>query len=460
MMKRLLLGLTLIALLVLAACGSGGEEATDNGASGVETADVNNISVDTGISSVSAEGRIVPVDSADVVFQISGELAELMVTEGDSVSAGDALLRLVDIDQQIDLKQAQAGVVQAEANVESAEASLVSAEAGLVAAQVGVDAAQAQLDSVNAGATTEQIALTEAQVGSAEAGITSANGQFAATVEGATGAQIQAAQAEIAAAEANLVAVRLSRDAVVHGDGATDTEIAQAELQLNAALADVEAARAGLAEAQAGATAGERQAASGGVGAATANRDAAQAQLDLQLAGSRAEEVAIAEISIQQAENGVREAELVIAQAESGLAQARSALIEAQQAVASAESALAKTVIYAPIDGTVARINPKVGEVISSGARVVTIADFSQWQIETTDLTELNIVSVANGMTADIEIDAFPGESLSGTVTDISTTSEVVLGDVTYRVTIDIDNDEGLQLRWGMTSFVVVDVAQ
>ena len=111
--------------------------------------------------------------------------------------------------------------------------------------------------------------------------------------------------------------------------------------------------------------------------------------------------------------------------------------------------------IYAPIDGTVARINPKVGEVISSGARVVTIADFSQWQIETTDLTELNIVSVANGMTADIEIDAFPGESLSGTVTDISTTSEVVLGDVTYRVTIDIDNDEGLQLRWGMTTFVV-----
>lgn len=455
-MKKIMMGILTIALLGLAACSSGAEEETGTDAN---TVDVNTIALDTGVSSVSAEGRIVPLDDAEVAFQIGGELAEILLSEGEIASAGDPLLRLVDTDQQISLKQAQAAVVQAEANVESSNAAMVSAEAGLQAAQVGVEAAEANLALVESGATAEQIALTEAQVGTAEAGIIQASGQQAATLEGATSAQIQAAEAQVIAAEAAVVPAQLNRDTILR-DGGSNEAKNQAQLELNAAIANVEAAQAALSDLRAGATSGQRQAVAGGVASAAASRDASQAQLDLLLSGSRAEEVVVAQVGVDQALNAVSEAELSIQQAAAGLAQAESALAEAQKAVEAAESALAKTVIYAPISGTVAQVMPKVGEVIVAGGPVVTLADFSQWHIETTDLTELNVVSIANGFSADVEIDAFPGETLSGTVTDIATTSDLVLGDVTYRVTLELNDDNGLPLRWGMTSFVTIDVEQ
>jgi len=37
---------------------------------------------------------------------------------------------------------------------------------------------------------------------------------------------------------------------------------------------------------------------------------------------------------------------------------------------------------------------PKPGEYVAAGATLVDLADMSAWQIETTDLTELNVVSV------------------------------------------------------------------
>ena len=69
-------------------------------------------------------------------------------------------------------------------------------------------------------------------------------------------------------------------------------------------------------------------------------------------------------------------------------------------------------------------------------------------------------LSVAVGFPVEITVDAFPGETLNGTVVDISPVSDLVLGDVTYQTTIDIEDDEALPLRWGMTAFVTIDVDQ
>ncbi|MEM7798361.1 MAG: hypothetical protein AAF633_04145, partial [Chloroflexota bacterium] len=62
------------------------------------------------------------------------------------------------------------------------------------------------------------------------------------------------------------------------------------------------------------------------------------------------------------------------------------------------------------------------------------------------------------GLPVEVTIDAFPGETIQGEVADISSTSERVLGDVTYRVTVNLLDDDALDLRWGMTAFVKVDV--
>ena len=97
---------------------------------------------------------------------------------------------------------------------------------------------------------------------------------------------------------------------------------------------------------------------------------------------------------------------------------------------------------------------------MSPGVPVVTMADFSGWLVETNDLSEVNVVTLQTGYDVDVTIDAFPGESLKGAILDIASASDVVRGDVTYKVTVDLDENPDLPLRWGMTAFVTVDTSQ
>lgn len=82
-------------------------------------------------------------------------------------------------------------------------------------------------------------------------------------------------------------------------------------------------------------------------------RDAAQAQLDLLLAGSRPEQIAIAQVGIEQALLSVAQAEVAVAQAEAALVQAQAGVAQAVAARDVAQIALNR----APIDGTVASLN-------------------------------------------------------------------------------------------------------
>jgi len=101
----------------------------------------------------------------------------------------------------------------------------------------------------------------------------------------------------------------------------------------------------------------------------------------------------------------------------------------------------------------------ELGQVVSPGVAVLTLADLSGWLVETTDLTELDVVAVAAGLPATVKIDAIPNETLTGKVTDIAAVSSLNRGDVTYSVTIALDEASDLPLRWGMTAFVTVDVS-
>lgn len=75
-------------------------------------------------SSISAPGRIRAVSSVDISAEVPGRVVELAVAEGDSVRAGDLLLRLDDA-------QYRSRVEQAGAAVKSARAGLVLSEARL-----------------------------------------------------------------------------------------------------------------------------------------------------------------------------------------------------------------------------------------------------------------------------------------------------------------------------------------
>jgi multidrug efflux pump subunit AcrA (membrane-fusion protein) len=115
-----------------------------------------------------------------------------------------------------------------------------------------------------------------------------------------------------------------------------------------------------------------------------------------------------------------------------------------------AKDALSNYVITAPFDGTVADVNVKVGEQINPQTRVVSVADFSQWTVETTDLTELEVVKLSAGQNVILVPDALPDLALKGNVTEISQAYTQQGGDILYTVRISVKNPDP-RLKWGMT---------
>ena len=115
-----------------------------------------------------------------------------------------------------------------------------------------------------------------------------------------------------------------------------------------------------------------------------------------------------------------------------------------------AKDTLSNYEITAPFDGVVAEIGAKVGEQVTPETRAVSVADFSQWIIETTDVTELEVVKLSQGQPVSLVPDALPDVTLNGTVTEISQAYTQQGGDILYTVRIAVKNPDP-RLKWGMT---------
>ena len=188
--------------------------------------------------------------------------------------------------------------------------------------------------------------------------------------------------------------------------------------------------------------------------AAQAQIRQAQAQLDSLKAPPRAADLATAQAELRRAQAqlnllqaGVRPE--TVRAAEADLASAQAALQEAR-------SALSETELKAPFAGIVAEITPVAGEQVGTGAVVVRLADLSAWQIETDDLTELDVVKVKKGTPASVTFDALPGVELAGKVVQIKPIGAKKQGDMTYTVVIRPDQHED-RLYWNMTATVTIE---
>ena len=130
------------------------------------------------------------------------------------------------------------------------------------------------------------------------------------------------------------------------------------------------------------------------------------------------------------------------------------AVLEAR--LEAAEAGLAAFSVLAPFDGVVAELNAKAGSSINAGELAVTIADFSSWLIETTDLTEIDVVKLSEGQPVTVTLDAIPGETLNGVIEAIGQSYEEKQGDIVYPVMVALQNTHP-SLRWGMTAVVKVE---
>jgi multidrug resistance efflux pump len=127
------------------------------------------------------------------------------------------------------------------------------------------------------------------------------------------------------------------------------------------------------------------------------------------------------------------------------------ALLEAR--LNAAKAGVAAFSVVAPFDGVVAALSAKTGSSINAGEVAVTVADFSNWLVKTTDVTEIDVVNLKEGQPVTVTFDALPELELKGSVLSIGQTYTQNQGDIVYEVTVLL-TDTNPALRWGMTSAV------
>ena len=151
-----------------------------------------------------------------------------------------------------------------------------------------------------------------------------------------------------------------------------------------------------------------------------------------------------------------------VATAEAERARHRSTLDQAEQsraALKQARDALSKTSIYAPMAGTVSKLNKEVGE-IALGSQfqedvILELSNLSGMEA-LVDVDENDIVQLAVGDDATIEVDALPGTTFSGEVTEIASSAKTsAAGTAEQKTEFEVKiaiADPGSQLRPGMTA--------
>lgn len=101
---------------------------------------------------------------------------------------------------------------------------------------------------------------------------------------------------------------------------------------------------------------------------------------------------------------------------------------QAEAALKQARDDLSKTTIYAPMSGTISALNKEEGEIAIGGQFqedvILVIADLSEMEAQV-DVDENDIVSIAVGQEAEIEVDALLDQVLRGVVSEISSSATV-----------------------------------
>jgi len=124
-----------------------------------------------------------------------------------------------------------------------------------------------------------------------------------------------------------------------------------------------------------------------------------------------------------------------------------------------AKDDLSKTTMYAPMSGTISKLNKEVGE-IAIGSQfqedvIMTIANLNQMEV-LVNVDENDIIAIKLGQKATIDVDALLGTKVEGVVSEIATSAidqqnGVANQKTEFEVTISVTS-ESEKLRPGMTA--------
>lgn len=347
---------------------------------------------------VTAEGTLLPESSAELAFAQGGVVKEILVQPGGRVTKGDILVRLIGVE---------------------------SAQAELAAAKLEQTLAQQALDAIHRNALltlsqTEKTLLVAQRAYEREANRWDLGDEDEATDLELRIEDYVVAEEDYRDAREELDDVLyLNKDDRKRKEKQDDLDVEQASLA--AAYADLK-----IAIAQNEKSLDEKVASL--LGAISALETARELQSRLDDANLDPEMLAAAEAR----------------------------LAAATARVTAAEASVELFELRAPLNGKLLRLDLSVGETALPMIPVAFVADTTHWIVETKDLAEMDVASVSVGDPASIKLDAFLGTEFTGKVAKIDPVGRLYLGDMTYQITIALDDpDPGFM--WNMTAVVTVN---
>lgn len=387
-----LIGLVVLISLIVTGCGGASSSATPTPSS---TGDAAFVPV------VSATGKVVPATWANLSFPTAGVVEQIEVAEGDEVQTGQVLIRL--------------------RGSEALQAALAAAELEEMTARQALDTLLENAD----------VARAEAQLAVAQArdAFDNADKRYQYQQKGsrATSETINGVEAQLVLADE---AVSEAEDDVSHVSNLSPDDP-------------------------------KRAAAESALYTARHARDVIKASLNWYTGAPTDIDQALLEGERAQAEAALAEAERAFDKVKGGpdpdaLGLAQATLKNAEAQVEGAKAALADLSLVAPFAGTVSSVDVRPNEWVTPGAPVVVMGDLAGLRVETTDLNEIDVASVAVGAPVTVTFDALADTQVDGEVLSISPKSGEGSG-VNYTVIIALDEIPA-RLRWGMTAFADIQV--
>ncbi len=457
-------------------------------------------------STVSATGNVEPLAQAELRFEVSGTITEILVQPGDTVELGQPLARIDATDLQLRVEQATADLKQAQADY--ADLLDGASEQEIAEARARVAQAQAQYQQTNSSVSAADIAAARATLEQARARLARLESGVATDELANSNEAVQRAQANLDQARINLSAAkeraRLDMEARANAVRNTQAEysriywdnkqraeqlaqfgqsLPQAAIDQEAsALRAVEDAEAALETARV-AYEQARQDEINTLKVREAEVQSALAARDKLLAGPRAEDLADARAQVQRAQASLnqliganrssalaaQQSNVELAQigldrlladpSTSALANREAAVVRAEVALKQAQRNLELATLTSPLNAVVANVDMQVGEAAGQ-TTTITLVDLSRFHIDV-PIDELDVAQIESGQRANISLDALPAAEITGTVANIAPLAQRSdQGTTSYEATVDIDASSAAAVRPGMTAVVQIVTQQ
>ena len=361
-------------------------------------------------SSIFLSGNI-ELRTVNLAFKVPGQLVDLAVEEGDTVTEG---MTLAALDPNLLLRrrdQAEAGLAAARSRRRELEASL-----------------------------TYQISRTEAQ--------------------------IEQQNAELKQAQAYL-------DQLL--SGARDQEIEEGRAAVERVASEAQRARLAWERAQTlyaneDISASQRDQFQSTSEASAASVRQARQRLDLLIEGPRKEDITSARAQLERAQAGLKLAEtqrLDVKRIEQSIETARADTQSARAQLALIDTELKDLVMRSPTDGVVLVKAAEVGEILAGGTTVVEIGDIEHPWLRGY-ISEEDLGRVKLGSPVKITTDSYPGKVYQGRISFIASEAEFTPKQIqtfeeriklVYRIKIDVSNpDRELKLNMPSDAEILLGV--